>query len=141
MSEPLYYLQNVERGYVGNSLQWWKWDNNGYTCDIRAAKKFTADEIKELTDGRKKYKGWKVDFIDNLVQHHIDMQDVRAGREKPHTVLGVPSPPSLPWQELLEAAKNVYCDCEIVENEKVKCFMCELREILRRFPERGGKCD
>lgn len=89
MSEERFYVQNVERGYVGNSLQWWRFNDNGYTCDIRAAKKFTKQEAEELCVGRNKYAMWECGYIEKLVQHHIDMQDLRHDSLIPHTMIGV----------------------------------------------------
>lgn len=85
MAELLYYIQNVERGYCGNSVYWWKEDDNGYTLDIRVAKKFTHDEAWKLVNGRNKYKMFLVSHIDKLVQHHIDIQDLNANRKIPWT--------------------------------------------------------
>jgi len=91
MSDQMFYLQNVERGYVGNSVQWWKWNNCGYVCDIRAARKFTQDEINGFNPGVK-FKAWPVEQIDALVQHHIDMQDLRHGSTTPHSLDGLEIP-------------------------------------------------
>ncbi len=74
--KQLYYVQDA-KGYVGNSMLWWKKDNCGYVCDIRKAKKFTKAEIDKMDtiqDGTKR--AWPVGYIDDRVQFHIDMQDV-----------------------------------------------------------------
>lgn len=82
----LYYIENRERGCVGNSVLWWAFNDNGYTCDIKAAKKFDEDEALELVRPDKKFMMHRVEHIDQLVQHHIDIQDLRAGRKEPHTL-------------------------------------------------------
>lgn len=77
MIEQMYYIQNVSQGYVGNSLLWWKHDNCGYVCDVQEAKEFTKAEIDKMDtikDGTNR--AWPVEYIDNRIQHHIDMQDV-----------------------------------------------------------------
>lgn len=84
--EKLFYLQNVERGFVGNSVQWYRQDGKGYVCDTRAAQKFTQEEADKMTAETKKYKAWPCELIDGLVQHHVDMQDLRAGRTRPWTM-------------------------------------------------------
>jgi hypothetical protein len=86
MSEQLYYIQNVERGFVGNSVQWWRHNGSGYTCDVRAARKFTEAEALNLVQDRLKYAMHRCEYIDGLVQHHIDMQDLRYSRLVPHTI-------------------------------------------------------
>ena len=83
--DNLFYLENKERGCVGNSIQWWKIGDSGYTCDIRAARKFTEDEVAEIKIGNK-FEAHLTDWIDKLVQYHVDVQDVRAGRMAPHTL-------------------------------------------------------
>lgn len=88
-NDKLYYVQNVERGYAMNSVFWWKHDDNGYTCDVRAAKKFTEHEANKLVKDRNKYRMYGTDYIDGLVQYHVDAQDLSAGRFKPHTMMGL----------------------------------------------------
>lgn len=71
-----FYVQD-KRGYVGNSMQWWKEDNCGYVCDIRKARVFTQEEIDNMPsckkDGNKR--AWPKEYIDERVSQHIDMQD------------------------------------------------------------------
>lgn len=86
MSEQLYYIQNVERGFVGNSVQWWRWNGSGYTCDVRAAKKFTEAEALDLVKDRHKYAMHRCEYIDSIVQHHVDMQDLNQLHLVPHTI-------------------------------------------------------
>lgn len=81
-----YYVRNKERGFVGNCCLWWQWDDNGYTCDIRAAKVFLDSELEGIR-GNPKYAIYEIGMINNLVQHHIDFQDLRAKRKVPHTML------------------------------------------------------
>ena len=73
----MFYVQNVSQGFVGNSMLWWKLYNCGYTCDIRNAREFTKAEIDKMysiEEGTKR--AWPVEYIDERIQHHIDMQDV-----------------------------------------------------------------
>ena len=75
--EKLYYLQDT-RGYVGNSMLWWKQDNCGYVCDIREAKVFTKAQLKtrrlsiSAKDDNKR--AWPKDYIDKRISYHIDIQ-------------------------------------------------------------------
>ena len=71
-----YYVQNYIRGYVGNSMLWWRKGDCGYSCDIQDAKVFTQEEVDKMDsikEGAKK--AWPKEYIDARVQHHIDMQD------------------------------------------------------------------
>lgn len=77
-----FYIQK-SKGYVGNSMLWWKYDNCGYVCDIRQARIFTGKEAREICRGRGRYarksqsgqKMWPKDYIDKRIGHHIDVQD------------------------------------------------------------------
>ena len=85
-TDTLYYVQNFSQGMVGNSMLWWKHDNCGYVCDVRKAKKFTKEEIDNMTsviDGDKK--AWPVEMIDDLIQHHVDFQYCNDGNYQPKT--------------------------------------------------------
>ena len=74
----LYYLQNKERGTVGNSALWWKEGDNGYVCDIKDAKTFTAAEAQEVIDNscKNKFTAWSIEYIEKKIQHHIDVQSL-----------------------------------------------------------------
>ena len=89
LNEELYYIQNVERGYVGNSVQWWKWNSNGYTCDLRAAKKFSESEALELIKDRNKYKMHRCKYVNGIIQHHVDSQDLTKSNLQPHSLDGM----------------------------------------------------
>ena len=88
-----YYLQNKSQGYVGNSLLWWALNGRGYTCDIRCAEVWTKQSLMKRNPTESKYKAYRKDVIDRLVQHHIDMQDLEHKdndgnfRQKPHSLL------------------------------------------------------
>jgi len=69
-----YYIENIERGCVGNCLLWWVKDGHGYHCDIRKAHKFSYKEARELCRGRKKYRMWEVSYIDAHTRPHVDIQ-------------------------------------------------------------------
>lgn len=73
--DDLYYLQT--RGYVGNSLMWWKQGKHGYTCDIQQAHVWTKAEAF----GQAKVRPtedfpWPKDYIDAHLQHHVNSQHV-----------------------------------------------------------------
>lgn len=81
-----FYVQRHGRGssdgqpsYVGNSMLWWKHDDNGYVCDIREARVWSDEDSARLIEEDRgfKYARWPKELIDGIVQHHIDIQDAR----------------------------------------------------------------
>ena len=96
--KKLYYLQD-QRSVVGNSILWWAIEGKGYTCDIRCAQVWTKEELVEsgywTMDGYKheKFKVWPKEKVDNLIQHHIDHQDLFRDSDNsvydnnPHTLV------------------------------------------------------
>jgi len=91
VSEELYYIENKDRGHVGNSILWWKWDDHGYTCDVRAAKKFSEKDALRAVADHSKYAMHRCKYIDSIVQYHIDFQDLhRSHTIIPHTLDGLP---------------------------------------------------
>ena len=54
-------------------MSWWAKDHLGYVCDIRKAHIFTLEEAKKVTH-RDTDILWPKDYIDQRIQHPIDMQ-------------------------------------------------------------------
>lgn len=75
-SDNLYYIQNISRGYVGNSVMWWKHDNCGYVCDIRKARVWTREEAEQHCKMSSDLIMWEKEYIDSKIQYHIDMQTI-----------------------------------------------------------------
>lgn len=74
-SESLFYLQDT-RSYVGNSVVWWSNGGSGYTTCINRAQKFTKKQADNLHKERLSDLPWPVEYIDQRVKQHIDMQDL-----------------------------------------------------------------
>lgn len=71
----LYYIQN--KGYVGNSLVWWKKDGKGYTCNLNEAWKVPYDTAAEICQARPGEDFMRnVKQIDQIAQRHVDVQDL-----------------------------------------------------------------
>lgn len=70
--EVKFYVQD-SRQYVGNSMLWWA-KPSGYTCDIRKAQMFTKNEARLICSSRSTDVMWPKAYIDQRIQHHIDMQ-------------------------------------------------------------------
>ena len=76
-----YYIENVERGPVGNCIQWWRMGDNGYTCHIRDAATFSFKKARDLCNQRdRKYKMWETSIIDDAATLQVDMQKIRRHR-------------------------------------------------------------
>jgi hypothetical protein len=71
-----FYVQN---GTVENCMQWWKYDNCGYTCDIKHARIFAKDELREIHF--RQFAVWPKDYIDSLIEFHVDIQPVNLRRK------------------------------------------------------------
>ena len=80
MKDELYYMQDA-RQYVGNSMSWWAKDYHGYVCDIKKAHIFTLEEAKKASL-RNTDILWPKDYIDQRIQHHIDMQSCEKNLAK-----------------------------------------------------------
>ena len=71
----MFYLQDARgSGVVGNCMLWWAKGRNGYVCDIREAHVFTRDAAIAQNEMRSTDKPWHKDYIDNKIQHHVDIQ-------------------------------------------------------------------
>ena len=62
-----YYIQNVKENRHAPNMSWWKFNDLGYTSDVRQAKQFTVEQIKSMhsiTTGDKR--AWPCSYIDGL---------------------------------------------------------------------------
>jgi len=66
-----FYVQN---GTVENCMLWWKYDNCGYTYDIKHARVFLKEELKEIHF--QQFIVWSKDYIDSLIEFHVDIRSV-----------------------------------------------------------------
>lgn len=73
--ERLFYLQNVELGYLGNSPMWWC-TQGGYTPRLDFARQFTKAEADDITRGTQKFKAWTVAEIEKIAYRTVDVQDM-----------------------------------------------------------------
>lgn len=73
-----YYVQNKERGYVGNCILWWKKGGHGYTCNLDEAEIFEQNDsnFQSITKNSRKYMAWEKSYIDERSQKHVDMQNI-----------------------------------------------------------------
>lgn len=72
-----YYIQNKERGYLGNAPMFWKIGDNGYSVDLNVCKQFTYDEAKIIClNNPSKNRAWPVEYINENdgIQRIVDSQ-------------------------------------------------------------------
>ncbi len=70
--DEMFYVQN---GYVGNSVSWWRLENNGYTCDLDKAQKYTRQQILEqFVNGREEDRIWAASHVEQHIRQHVDSQ-------------------------------------------------------------------
>jgi hypothetical protein len=71
-----FYLQNIERGFVGSSMLWWKQGDYGYTTNLEEAHVFSLAEIEEqgLDKSPYKYRIWPKNYIDFKAVKTVDFQ-------------------------------------------------------------------
>ena len=68
-----YYLQNCERGHVGNCLLWWRKGGHGYTTNLDDAEQFELEQLADVLthkglNDRPKFKAWAVEAADGIAQ-------------------------------------------------------------------------
>jgi len=72
-----YYIQNKDRGYIGNAIIFWAKDSCGYTANLDDAEQFEEEEAKNICLGNpEKNIAWSVDYIEKskAVRKVVDMQ-------------------------------------------------------------------
>lgn len=66
-----------KKGYVGNSLLWWRKNDYGYTINLEEAKEFTQFEAEEIikSSGSDKTMHLKYDVI-NAAELHLNSESI-----------------------------------------------------------------
>lgn len=83
-SEPLFYVQNVNAGYVGNNPVFWAKGGNGYTSYIDNAERFTeADARKLVMSDRRKWRAWAVELIEPAIYRTVESQKLDCNAYTP----------------------------------------------------------
>lgn len=78
------YVVIDSRTTCGNSVFFWCWDAQGYTCDLRMAAIYTEEEAERICKRRSTDKMARYSDILKLVQHHVDIQDFDRKITKKH---------------------------------------------------------
>lgn len=82
------YVVVDKRTTCGNSVFFWCWDNQGYTCDLRMAAIVTRGEAESICQHRETDVMYRYKDVLKLVQHHVDCQDLYRKpkpKKNPHT--------------------------------------------------------
>lgn len=73
--EPLFYVQDT-RSVVGNSASWWRFEGNGYTCNLNEAWKVPGTWRGRDTDVLRACLE-----VDAMAERHCDVQKLPAAKE------------------------------------------------------------
>jgi len=62
----MYYIQNTDRGFLGNAIFFWGLGGRGYTADLNKAQKYTEEDARVICLGNpEKNKAWPVEYLEN----------------------------------------------------------------------------
>lgn len=64
-------LHDTTRGFVGNSMVWWKKGHCGYTCDVRDAHIFSREEAMNHVRHSGDLVAYSVLDVLAEIQHHV----------------------------------------------------------------------
>ena len=74
----MFYLQNLQAGYMGNSPMFWAKGGNGYTQWLDNCELFTEVEVnRHVASDTKKWRAWPAAKVDSLARRTVDIQDLR----------------------------------------------------------------
>ena len=73
-----YYVENVQRGCVGNCMLFWRHDDRGYGCSLAEAKVWDGDDPQfiDIASRPEKFRVWSESYLDGCTSMHVDMQGV-----------------------------------------------------------------
>lgn len=73
----LFYIQNIDAGFLGNAIMFWRKGRCGYTANLDNSEIFTEDDAAKICRGNpSKNKAWPVKYIDKNkgIQRIVDSQ-------------------------------------------------------------------
>lgn len=63
--ETMYYIQNKDARFLGNSIVFWALNNNGYTSKLEKCQKYTYEKAMEICTGNPhKNVAWECSYIE-----------------------------------------------------------------------------
>ena len=73
-----YYVENIQRGRVGNCLLFWRKGGHGYSCNLAEAEVFPEGSplLESLAEDKEKYRVWPKEYLDGNTVTHVDHQRV-----------------------------------------------------------------
>lgn len=66
-----YYIHDRTRGFVGNSMMWWRNGHHGYTCNVDDAHVFTRDEALQRIRDVSDLSAYTVDSVHAYAEIHV----------------------------------------------------------------------
>lgn len=66
-----YYIHDRTRGFVGNSMMWWRKNHCGYTCNIDDAHVFTREEALQRIRDADDLSAYTVDSVRAYAEIHV----------------------------------------------------------------------
>lgn len=123
-TEPRFYLQNKDAGYLGNAPIWWAKGGKGYTAYIKGAERFTMEKAKDLVNSNpSKFAMYSCAEIESRLHFVFDMQDFKCiGTNEPcgwdfgYATHPAPQPAQEPVEYLCGGAryKTVVVDGQVI---------------------------
>lgn len=72
MEEQFY----IQKGFVGNSMMWWRKSDCGYSVNLKEARVFSKEEALEIRSRPySNKKAWPKEYIDKKTTPQADVQD------------------------------------------------------------------
>lgn len=71
MIEQQYFIHDRTRGFVGNSMMWWRVNHCGYTCDITDAHRFSEEEARRRVSQADDLVAYTVESVEQWIEHHV----------------------------------------------------------------------
>lgn len=88
-----FFIHDKTRGYVGNSMVWWRRNHHGYTCDINEAHAFTEEEAIKRVSEADDLVAYPMDEVMGIAEPHVTQHHKLKGKE-----LG-------PWQDYRDSGE------------------------------------
>lgn len=81
LPDTAYYIQAIDKGYVGNSVLFWGKGSAGYYTDPNKCQRYTKSEMIDICLSRDCIP-WTVDQIDVCITSHVDHQKLDRLKNK-----------------------------------------------------------
>jgi len=76
-----YFVHDKTRGFVGNSMVWWRQNHRGYTTNINEAHAFTEEELREYCQADDLV-AYPVELVRDISEPHVVQMHLLRGKAK-----------------------------------------------------------